>query len=142
MSNDPVKPPLDHVERSPMPWERATRTECGLVVEALEHGNVISREQVVAKVKDQGVQRAALSTCMTCLETVRWWPTWQQNPVAVVARAYTRVRWTADGGQAAAELRALAVLVEIHRAEFEQLLADLAGTTDLAARRAKKGRRA
>lgn len=136
---------VEHVERARMPWESQRRTECGRIIDA-DDDKVIDRDALVAKVKQQGVQRASMTTCFTCLETARRWPTWDANPAAVVYRAYSKIAHRLDDKERAnAELRALGMLVEAHREEFDALIAGMADTVSIDARRraraAKRARR-
>lgn len=126
---------MEHVERPPLPWRSIERTECGLPVAGHP---VISRDDFVAKVKAQGKQRAAFTTCMTCWETALRWPTWEQDPVQRLSRE-------TYGGRIdvhfRAELTAIAALVAAHRDEFDDMLSGLAETVSLADRRTAHRRR-
>lgn len=124
----------DHVRRTDLPWRIATTTECGKPV--VDVASVISRAELVAKVKQDGIQRAAYSTCMTCLETARRWPDWNADPVEAVARDFYGGR---RDPRLRDELRAIAALVDAHRDEFDDYLTGLGETVDLlAARRARR----
>lgn len=129
------KLPLEHVERTALPWRRESMTECGLP--AAGHP-VISRDAWLAKVRSQGTQRAAFTTCMTCWSAAQRNATWEADPIRVVQRATEDYR---RKDAFAAELRALALLVEAHREEFDETLAGLADVGDLAARRLARRRR-
>lgn len=126
----------DHVLRPDLPWRTSTLTECGKV--AADVKSCIDREALLARIRHDGVRRAAYSTCMTCLETARRWPDWGQDPVEALRREF-------HGGRADPrmhdELRALAALVAAHRDEFDGYLAGLAETVSLADRRARQARR-
>lgn len=140
--NPPVPPddlPKEHVERPPLPWRAARITECGLPTAGHP---VITRDEFVVKVRRQGKQRAAFTTCMTCWDTAQRWPTWEQDPVRRICRetygngargSYDRFR---------AELYAIEVLVAAHREEFDAALAGLADAPRLdEARRVRRARR-
>jgi hypothetical protein len=131
---------LDHVRRSDLPWRTATLTECGRPVEGL---STISRAEFAARVKQQGQQRSALTTCMTCWDTARRWPEWVADPVAAMAREVAGAGHYSDGrhDQIRDELRALAALVEEYRTEFDEFLAGLAKTVSLAEHRAQRRQR-
>lgn len=134
MSDEPEKLPLEHVERAALPWRDENLTECGLPTAGHP---VITREAWLAKVKAQGKQRAAFTTCMTCWDAACRNATWDEDPVRAVDRAASDWR---RKDQLATELRALALLVAAHRAEFEETLAGLADVGDLAARRRARRR--
>lgn len=137
--------PMEHVERPLLPWRAPARklSECGLP--AGEGRVMLTRDEFAAKVRRQGKQRAALTTCITCWTTALRWPTWDENPVACMQRethSASRHNFNAQGGAGfRQELLALAELVTRHRAEFDGLVEGLADTTDLSARRAARRRR-
>lgn len=132
---------VEHVRREVPPWRSANAvTECGLPVGGHP---VISREDFVAKVKAQGQQRAAMSTCMTCWDSARRNAAWEDNPVDSLIREAERHRWGGRNGQRDVEgfrneLRAIAVLIETHRDEFDGLVAGLGETVRLDSLRAKR----
>lgn len=132
----------DHVFRNPLPWRSAedALTECGLHAASY---STLTREEMQAKVKREGSTRAAMSSCMTCWNTVRdrlrIWP--GVKPILeVVAREVTATQWRSDerAVRFSRELEALAVLAERHREEFNTLVADDADSTDLEAYRHQK----
>jgi len=126
---------VSHVVRPDLPWRKSTTTECGRT-----GGNrpLMTRDELIAKVKLEGIQRAALSVCMTCLETARRWADWRRDPVQAMARETYHGSHGADP-RLKNELLALAALVEAHRDEFDEMLTGLAGTISLdAARRARR----
>jgi hypothetical protein len=135
--------PLDHVLRPQPPWRRSQHvTECG---KPAEGRRVISRDEFLAKVRRQGQQRSAMSTCMTCWRTARDNPSWDENPVASLLRETRRFEWAARGRFARAdqfrdELLAIAELVERHRDEFDAILASLGDTVRLADARQRRRR--
>lgn len=124
----------DHIRRLDLPWRELNLTECGRPVSDVAAS--ISRDEIVARVKKDGIQRAAYSTCMTCLETVQRWPSWDQNPAQFLAREIGH--YGRPNEQIVRELRAIALLVEAHRDEFDGLVEGLQNTVDLAARRKAK----
>jgi hypothetical protein len=145
LNREPERPGvIEHVLRPHPPWRTAEFfTECGHP--CAEFAHVLSRDDLLAKVRVQGQMRAAMSTCMTCLEAARNNPGWERNPVAVVARECDRLRWSRfdevirpKARQFTAELRALAVLAAAHAGEFAELLAGLAEATDLADARQRR----
>lgn len=130
---------LDHVARAGLPWRPEQRTECGLDPTGRP---VISRDQLVDKLKREGQRRAALTTCMTCLDTAARHTTWEQDPASAMRREIPM--YGRDLDQVRAELRAVAALVEAHRDEFDGYLTALDSTVRLAdhrsARRANRRR--
>jgi hypothetical protein len=133
--------PVEHVLRPRLPWRSGLDlTECG---RPLGDWAVITREAFLAKVRRQGRQRAAMTTCMTCWETATRWAAWDEDPVQAVVRE-AESRWRRNGGRERDrllrdELLALAALAEAHRAEFDGLLAGLGDTVRLSdARRARR----
>ncbi len=109
----------EHVQRPPLPWRDDALTECGLPT--AEH-QTITREQFIQKVKSQGQVRSAMTTCMTCWDTARRHPSWQQDPVGCISR---EVHWTRrDNGLFKRELRAIAALISRHREEFDEIIKD------------------
>jgi hypothetical protein len=110
---------LEHVRRPNLPWRSSDLTECGLDT----NRPTITREQLRAKWKRQGQQRAAMTTCMTCLSTARRWPSWDEDPVGCLGReAYLG---ESHGDAFRIELRAIALLIAAHREEFDQAVRDL-----------------
>jgi hypothetical protein len=112
---------LEHVVRPTLPW-RGTEdllTECGLPADA--DRNVISREDLRRKWKEQGQTRASMTTCMTCLHTAHRWPSWDEDPVRCLGREmgyYGNPRFEK-------ELRAIQLLIEAHSEEFSNALGAL-----------------
>lgn len=128
--------PREHIERAPLPWRGVTLTECGLTIADLQH--VLTRAQFTAKIDEQGQQRAAFTTCMTCWNTAgRWENAWRRSgPVAAMEREVQR---HSEHKRLERELYAIGVLIEAHREEFDAYVVGLEQTVDLAAKRA--GRR-
>lgn len=135
--------PVEHVRRPHPPWRKEdARTECGRPVSDVRL--VITRDEFTAKLQQQGKRRAALSTCMTCLDTASQWPTWEQDPVQAIHReTYSnyggrQVYGGAPVDEFRDELVALAELVNRHPEEFEAIRSGLSDTVSLADRR-KRG---
>ena len=83
----------EHIERLKPPWRTTRLTECGRDI--AEFAIVLSREEAVSKIKKEGVQRAAYSLCMTCLNKFQYnhKDQWEDDPAAVISRdaqAYNR----------------------------------------------------
>jgi hypothetical protein len=82
---------LDHVKRPPLPWRDEQLTECGKRI--IDVASCVTRDEVIAKVKKQGKQRAAMSTCMTCWQTTARHRDWAASPCDVIARWLEKVSW-------------------------------------------------
>ncbi len=128
---------LDHVRRPQPPWRDDEKTECGRDIDR----ETISRDQLLARLKDMGLQRASMTVCMTCLETARRHTTWDRSPAGVLARDVNFWR-SEQGRQVDLELRALGMLFEAHREEFFETLAALANATPLTEARSRRRRQA
>lgn len=122
---------IDHVRRPDLPWRRLLITECGLPVAGHP---VISREVFLMRLKEEGQQRTAMRTCMTCFETARRHPIWAEDPVQAIAREVHTFKSRAAFKR---ELLALAALVERHRDEFAELLEDQQAIAHLGERRGR-----
>jgi hypothetical protein len=120
--------PKQHVRRPDLPWREATLTECGQPI--VDVAACLTRPQMRAKWSREGEQRAAYTTCMTCLHTGRRWPEWDEDPVGSLARYFYLGR---QDPVLADDLRAIAALIETHRDEFDEYLAGLKDTISLAA---------
>lgn len=137
-----------HVLRSSLPWrsDEEAVTECGRPVASLPAGDVLDRVEARDRVKRWGTRRAALVICMTCADLTGAWPTWEDDPVAVIERAGRghgyRGQPTPDRRERLArELRAIELLIAAHPDEFTAAVEGLADTATLAdARRAKRRR--
>lgn len=132
--------PREHVARPSLPWRVGEQlTECGRKADE----DTLTRDELIAKVRKQGPSRAKITTCLTCFDTAQRWQDWNASPAAVMARELKNVTYWS--GQAAPviqnELRAIALLIEAHREEFDETLAALASTVPLVANRRRAGRR-
>jgi hypothetical protein len=132
---------ITHIERSNLPWHDDERvTECGL--DAAKHPTW-SRAAAVATCKEMGKQRFSLFVCMTCMSTAERHSTWEEDPASCMGR-YTEgrsLRWRSDDEGAirfANELRAIALLIEAHRDEFDEAVAALGATRSLDGQRAAR----
>jgi hypothetical protein len=135
--------PLHHIERSRLPWHDERKTECGL-----DPGKVPtwSRDEAIAQARKLGRQRFSLFCCMTCTNTVERHSTWDKDPASCMVRFAERntLRWSryeenATATRFAAELRAIAALIEAHRPEFDETVEGLLNTASLDdARRTKR----
>lgn len=123
---DLPKPDITHVVRSNLPWRSEHLTECGL--DADRHPTW-TRGEAIQTLKDLGSQRFSLFVCMTCWHTAERHDTWEDDPASCMARYADRLslRWgthrdDSEKRRFADELRAIAALVEAHRAEFDSLV--------------------
>jgi len=132
---------IEHVVRARLPWRTVeSKTECGRDV---DQARLITREDLLAKVRKQGQARAAMTTCMTCWETCQRHPGWEDSPSAVIARQATSWTWarTPESAQVDRELWALAALVAAHQEEYAALLAAQSQNDELRQRRLQRRRR-
>lgn len=140
---------LQHIVRPMLPWRTAgALTECGKPVESFPAEVLLSGADALVKFKRLGVQRASLSTCMTCVTTVDRrgvTTTWDSAPVKVLSRWLGHTPWDQryqGRSQLDQELRAIGLLIAAHPVEFADLVAGLDATGDLAAaRRARAAKR-
>lgn len=118
---------VDHVLRPLPPWREEPVTECGLQVSP--RVRLITRTDLITRLRDWGRQRTSMTTCITCFTTAARWQSWADKPGDVIARDVHR------GGDERSliddELRAIAALIEAHQDEFDDLLAGLQQTTSL-----------
>lgn len=126
----------DHILRAQLPWRKAwdALTECGLPAKA---HSVLDYTHFIAKVEQQGQQRAAMSTCMTCWQGAERHQRSYMRPkafqpptlISIFHRELDRVRWSEerDGAVLRKELYAIAALIEAHQEEFDQRVAGMEG---------------
>lgn len=114
---------LQHILRTPLPWRDAARTACGLVVDELAAGRVLTLDEGRAKIARLGKQRASMFLCMTCCNRAPNWPEWDRDPVERMARECER-GWGNPEHRVVVErdLRAIAALIVAHRGEFDDLV--------------------
>ena len=141
---DPLGGPLRHLPRACPPWAAQERTVCGRGYNDVQC--VVPYEEAHALVGKVGRRRAEFLFCQTCLSRQHGrmdTPTrWEKEPDKVVEDYAQRASWrrTADGEQTRAELRALAMLAEAHRGEFDAYVYGILND-DLASRRQQRRRR-
>jgi hypothetical protein len=132
------KPVIEHViRRASLPW-RPTHddlTECG---KPARNHTSITFDQFTRKLRIEGTQRAALSTCMTCWNTATRYQPWATDPVDAIRREVNGMR--TDTATFRHELWAIAAIVDAHRDEFDAYLTGLTHTADLTAHRQAKRR--
>lgn len=143
---------IAHVVRPLPPWRSPTHdlTECGLSVSDNE---TITRADFLERYRDLGRERTAMLTCMTCMTTferyggLRQLPaTWEDDPVAALAREAEKAKWARRGSakreRLAVELHAIIQLIQEHRAEFDAIISRIEWSAQQAierdARRAQK----
>jgi hypothetical protein len=144
---DEGKATITHVARRDLPWRRAALTECGL--DLAKHA-AISAEELKERVKKLGQQRTAMLTCMTCWQTSYRWvaeneygevvrPWLGSNVLTALEREIQWARRHREGSPLMADLKAIEVLIQRHRPEFDELLEDQRETVSLAdERKARK----
>src|SRR5262245_21432113 len=133
-----MKEPVDHIERPTLPWRAGPLiTECGLNAASVK---TLTRSEFQKRLKEYGQQRTALLTCMTCSSTAARWRTWDEDPREAISREVEwEGRWSRDkhGHQLRDELRAIALLIERHREEFDETVKQVAATVDFFAEKEK-----
>lgn len=133
--------PMEHVKREGLPWREDwdELTECGR--KTIDVAEVVTREEMVAKVKRQGKTRAALSSCMSCWNTMGGYQPWSEDPASAMSRECRPVWGQANerDDRVRRELRAIAALIVAHRDEFDAMVEGLAAVPSLAdARKARR----
>lgn len=140
---------ITHIVRPNLPWRDENQTECGL--DATRHPTW-TRNEVRAKGKELGRQRLSMFVCMTCLGTAERHRTWEEDPASCMNRYAERMstRWIHDNDDERRrfrdELVAIALLIDAHRPEFDELVTGLSQVDDMAtlanrrAERKKAGR--
>lgn len=145
---------ISHIERPDLPWRKSEQrmTECGLA--ALSYPT-ITRKEFVERWKEWGRQRTGMMTCVTCFQTAQHYAPWERDPLDGIERAMrgerhyraygslfeTENRTPAPNTPLRLELRAMAILVERHKGEFEGLLTGLGNAIDLNERRLEQTRK-
>jgi hypothetical protein len=106
-------------------------TECGRPVDELRE--VVSRQAFLRLSQQWGQVRTALLVCMACFETARRWKSWDEDPID----GLKRVIYSESSAAALlrCELRALAMLAEKYRQEFDKLVAGVGKVVQLSDRR-------
>lgn len=136
--------PLHHIERPGLPWRPDhRRTLCGRDVDGLP---VWSRDEAMAEARKLGRQRFALFACMTCAGVFSINIPWEESPAECLRGYLARFgAWRstneADVARFEAELRAIAMLIEAHRGEFDDTVEALLEVPSLRAHREERVRR-
>lgn len=129
----------EHIRREVLPWRSAdeARTECGLPPDSR---TTISLDAMHAKIKREGKERAAMTSCMTCWRTVNINHKDREGDLLpVIQREIQRV-WgdSPDRARLQHEFAAIVALIERHRAEFDTLVQDHGEVVSLIARKRAK----
>lgn len=133
--------PLNHIARPALPWQTFVLTECGRPVEEFADGIVVSRVETKAIIGRLGKTGAYMVMCVTCLNRANYdVDAWDLDPVSVMRRHCERGTRRPDD-PIATELRAIALLVQAHRDEFDQTIRDLADAVPLSERRQQRAKR-
>lgn len=122
---------LHHVEGSPLPWQPAGLTECGLDAAGVP---TWTRAESVAQRKRMGRQRYSLFVCQRCSNAADRHLTWDEDPSSCMGHHASGLRWSSNPERAErfnAELRAIAALVEAHRDEFDEAVDGLLAMASL-----------
>lgn len=127
--------PLHHIERSNLPWHDERKTECGLDPRGVP---TWTRGEAIAQARKLGRQRFSLFCCMTCTGTVERHSTWEQDPASCLVRFAerntlrgSRYQQNRQAERFAAELRAIAAMIEQHRDEFDERVSGLLDAASL-----------
>lgn len=126
---------FQHIARSPLPWRPASLTECGLPTHC---NDVITVEQFTEKYKRLGRERVSMVTCVTCWSTADRHSRLYHNPwtddtailLDILEREITFAR-RKDHATFPRELKAITMLIERHREEFDEFIADHAETVPI-----------
>ncbi len=113
-----------HVRRTMPPWRRGSPpiAECGMRVEETE--KMLAREEYYELPVDASRRG---QVCATCASTISRHETWEKHPVGHLIREAGAqfVALGRDCDQLTDEVRALAMLVERHPEEFDEVLRPL-----------------
>lgn len=127
-----------HIRRDEVPWRAPESTaECGKAIvdqpwiDRDQYGELLSERyrtfqaEVLPTDPNAKFDRKHLGVCGSCIESAAKWANWMDDPIALMIRYVVGVdrSWTRNESwrSAAAELRALGELVEIHREQFERI---------------------
>jgi hypothetical protein len=138
---DTGKATITHVARRDLPWRKAGLTECGL---DLEGHAAISPAELEERVKKLGQQRTAMLTCMTCWQTSHRYHVpmgWEGPPI--LSALEREIQWARrrrpETTPFLRDLKAIEILIERHRPEFDELIEDQRKTVSVAdERKARK----
>jgi hypothetical protein len=141
MSTPTNDEPLHHIERETLPWRPdARRTLCGRDATELP---TWTRDEAKANARRLGRQRFSLFACMTCTSVFDLHVPWEESPAECVRGYLDRVgRWrvtdAAELERLNAEFRAIAMLIEAHRGEFDDAVNGLLGMVSLDEKRRRR----
>lgn len=137
---NPEKEPLAHIIRPVLPWRvSADTTECGRRI--VDVATAVPLPEAQAIWKRHGKQRAAFLLCSTCVSTAnRYGHDYMKDDIAKVLQR--EINWQGNE-RLNAELRALGLLVEAHRDEFDAAVSGLGSIVPMDdLRRARRDREA
>lgn len=134
----PGKPVVTHLLRVRLPWSTTDKTECGKDPEQFKR--VCSRADAVRRWKEIGQGRAQYEFCMTCVQTANRHPEFKDQPVAATKRGSYWMTEAHDA-RAVAELRAVALVLDTHREEFEAAVEEILTAPSLDDFRQQKAKR-
>jgi hypothetical protein len=124
-----MKEPVDHILRPKLPWrtDDAAITECGYDASKVK---TLSRDDFFSRIKNLGIQRVTMLTCMTCSSTAQRWPTWEEDPRKALEReiAWEGGSWRFEdrGSCLKIELLAIAALINAFPQEFADRINEIA----------------
>jgi hypothetical protein len=133
--------PLKHIYRPLLPWQTVPLTECGRVASEVEE--CMTRPETKTLLNKIGRTRLHFVCCVTCVNRANYQvDSWEDDPAGVMSRHCDRGSRRDPNSAISIELRALALLVEAHREEFDQAVTDLGESVSLSALRRERARRA
>lgn len=141
MTDAPDDEPLHHIQRPTLPWRPDRhRTMCGRDATDLP---TWSRDEAMANARRLGRQRFSLFVCMTCSSVFELHVPWDESPAECVRGYLDRVsRWRSTDADELdrlnAEFRAIAVLIDAHRDEFDDTVRGLLDMTSLDEQRRRR----
>jgi hypothetical protein len=109
-----------HIRRTDLPWRPAAHTACGHPVSGKAGRGLLTVAEARAIPRPPYGQRYTDEVCQVCRDVTPFWPEWDADPVGRMWReveTLNKKRRAAVAG----ELRAIARLIELHRAEFQDL---------------------
>ena len=102
---------------------------------------MLTRDEAKARWKAVGANRARYEFCSTCVDTVNRHAEFEEDPLEAALRMPNRWQAEDKGARARAELRAVAMLIDAHRAEFTEAVESLLATASLSEARTDRAYR-
>ena len=116
--------PVSHIRRPDLPWRQLDLTECGRRVDDYASDRVLTFDEAQQLANELGKQRFAMLTCMTCINRAS-----RGESVLDVLNRFANRR---EGREVVdRDLEAIALLVDAHRDQFDELVTQLASTSRL-----------